>query len=48
MNIKYFVFVVQSIKYRLNTIWKLFYSVFISVLHNVPTSLELGSYLTEL
>ena len=44
MNIKYLVFVVYSIEYRLKRICKSLYSVFIYVLHNVPTSLELGLY----
>ena len=42
LNIKYLVHVVYSIEYRLKRICKSLYSVFIYVLHNVPTSLELG------
>lgn len=41
-NIKYLVFVVYSIEYRLKGICKSLYFVFVYILHNVPTSLELG------
>ena len=41
LNIKYLVFVVFSIEYRLKRICKSLYPVFIYVLHNLPTSLEL-------
>lgn len=40
---KYPVFVIYSIKYKLNLIWKSLSSPFIYVQHNVPTLLELGS-----
>ena len=42
LDIKYLVFVVYSIEYKLKRICKSLYSVFIYDLHNVPTSLELG------
>lgn len=41
-NVKYLVFVVYSIEYRLKGICKSLYFVFVCILHNVPTSLELG------
>ena len=44
LNIKYLIFEVYSIENRLKRICKSLYSVFIHVLHNVPTSLELGLY----
>ena len=40
-NIKYLVFVVYSIEYKLKRICYSLHSIFIYVLHNVPTSLEL-------
>lgn len=40
LNIKYFVFVVYSMECRLKGICKSLY--FVYILHNVPTSLELG------
>ena len=39
-NITYLVFVVYSIEYKLKRTCKSLYSVFINILHNVPTSLE--------
>lgn len=42
LNIKYPVFVVYSVVCRLKRISKSLYSVFIYILHSVPTSLELG------
>ena len=42
LTIRYLVFVVYSIEYNLKRIYKSLYSVFIYILHNVPTSLELG------
>ena len=41
-NIKYLVIVVYSTEYNLKRFCKSLFSVFIYVLHNVPTSLELG------
>ena len=45
LKIKYLVFVMYSIEYRLKRISKSLYPVFIYVLHNVQTSLELGLYI---
>jgi len=42
LNIKYQIFVVHYIECRLKRISRWLYSVFIHVLHNVPTWLELG------
>lgn len=42
LNIKYIVFEVYSIEDRLKRIFKSLYSIFIYILHNAPTSVELG------
>ena len=45
LNIKYVVFVVYSVEYRLKRIFKSLYFVFIYILHNFPTSTELTLYM---
>ena len=42
LNIKYLVFVAYSTEFKLERICKSLYFVFIYILQNVPTSLELG------
>ena len=44
LSTKYVVFVVYSIEYRLERIFKSLYFVFIYILHNFPTSTESGLY----
>ena len=44
LNIKYVVFVVYSMEYRLKRIFKSLYFFVIYILHNFPTSTESGLY----
>lgn len=48
LNMTYLVFVVHSIKSRLNMISKSLRSVFMYVLHNAPNWLELGLYMNTI
>ncbi len=47
LDIKYLFFVLYSIEYRLKRICKSHSSVYIHILHNVPTFLELGFVISE-
>lgn len=42
LNIKDPDLVLNSTEYRFKRIWKSLYSFFTQIIHNVPTSLELG------